>query len=810
MINLFECLKESGFHSSIATTFSLDAAFYETNVQYRLRASGCKNNSLLVDRGMFGQALSIFPTAFTRAGSSYFLLPVSSPGSFHPKIFLRYGKNKADLIIGSANMTAVGWGANQEIIGRATWHAKLDTPENDKALATILKAHQYLLNILNRSGDENWAYKQSLIERECSWLNTNNQTDDFDHTSILLGSPVLDESLFDQVVRQIDGIVERMIIVSPYWDDDLTALKMLSQSFGHPEIHVYLRTSLENQTRFSTFPVSKISDDLNISFFEMVDVESSRFLHAKLFIFELEQSEIAVYGSANCTSAAMGGKGWSGKNDEAVWIDRFEKKYVQEQLGLSPDVPIDTQSISEPVDDLENDDDALPILIYAGSLFWKKDRIIWNCPKSLNPNEACLLFGMNEGAVVTSQGDIFSFEVPLESISKPFICQIRLADGRLSQFIIVSFSEALQMAAPLSMNSRLEKRLRAILEGDMDFLLIANDIDQLFKKDNQPKPKTTKTTKSKNVIQTLSGVNFATSEEFRQAIILDTSNATSQYLHSDNPALNYIMRIVLNDIVDVRGSDFTDLEHESNLQDCSLGDFQEENDFGIDKELPVKASQTQSKSNDSNIKLQISSDEFEKSKRLLIGTVSSFYDELRTINSEQEDIDPDIITKSILIFSLLLHGVTKEYKIFGDDKKHTLLRFDISRDRETSFLIWAGKLTQLLWNILIGKLFAQMPNNFDYRDNELQIRTLLAISKWALVMLLVFSREGEVLKRFHSLMERQVPQIFRSMMLIEDAIPEAQNEMIEGFMEKSNLKECLRIKIRQELKRVSAIALGKC
>ena len=600
-----------------------------------------------------------------------------------------------------------------------------------------------------------------------------------------------------------------MIIVSPYWDKDLSALKMLSQSFDHPEIHVYLRTGLEKQTRFSTFPVSKISDDLNISFFEMVDVESSRFLHAKLFIFELEQSEIAVFGSANCTSAALGGKGWSGKNDEAVWIDRFKKKYVQKQLGLSPDVPIDTQSISEPADDLEDNDDGLPALIYAGSLFWKKDRIIWNCPKSLNPNDACLLFGKSKGAVVTSQGDILSFEVPLEAVSKPFICQIKLADGRLSQFIIVTFSEALQMAAPLSMNRKLEKRLRAILEGDIDFLLIANDIDQLFKKENHPKSKTTKAVKPKNVKQTLSGVNFATAGEFRQAIILGASNATSQYLHSDNPALNYIMRIVLNDIVDVRSSDFTDLEHESNLQDSGLGDFQDEDDFDIDEELPIQESQSQAKSTDLNIELQVSSGDFEKSKRLLIRTISSFYDELRSINSKQEDVDPDIITKSILIFSLLLHGVTKEYEILGNDKKHKLLRFDIGRDRETSFLIWAGKLTQLLWNILICKLFTPIPNDFDYRGNELQIRTLLAISKWTLVMLLVSSRENEEMQQFNSLMERQVPQILKLMMFIEDAEPEAQNEMIEGFMVKSKLKEDIKIKIRQELKRVSAVD-SKC
>src|SRR5262249_23521880 len=49
------------------------------------------------------------------AGRDYTLIPVKVGGAFHPKVFLRYGKSKGSLLVGSHNVTLSGFGLNDEV-----------------------------------------------------------------------------------------------------------------------------------------------------------------------------------------------------------------------------------------------------------------------------------------------------------------------------------------------------------------------------------------------------------------------------------------------------------------------------------------------------------------------------------------------------------------------------------------------------------------------------------------------------------------------------------------------------------------------
>src|SRR3546814_2125173 len=56
---------------------------------------------------MVNQAFSDFgPPRF--AGTSYHLIKAAAPGAFHPKITMLLGESKARLMVGSANLTALG------------------------------------------------------------------------------------------------------------------------------------------------------------------------------------------------------------------------------------------------------------------------------------------------------------------------------------------------------------------------------------------------------------------------------------------------------------------------------------------------------------------------------------------------------------------------------------------------------------------------------------------------------------------------------------------------------------------------------
>src|SRR3546814_19390762 len=66
---------------------------------------------------MVNQAFSDFgPPRF--AGTSYHLIKAAAPGAFHPKITILLGESKARLMVGSANLTALGLGGNTEQVAR--------------------------------------------------------------------------------------------------------------------------------------------------------------------------------------------------------------------------------------------------------------------------------------------------------------------------------------------------------------------------------------------------------------------------------------------------------------------------------------------------------------------------------------------------------------------------------------------------------------------------------------------------------------------------------------------------------------------
>src|SRR3546814_14745741 len=84
---------------------------------------------------MVNQAFSDFgPPRF--AGTSYHLIKAAAPGAFHPKITMLLGESKARLMVGSANLTALGLGGNKEQVASITWSS--DAHENAKVFMSAL------------------------------------------------------------------------------------------------------------------------------------------------------------------------------------------------------------------------------------------------------------------------------------------------------------------------------------------------------------------------------------------------------------------------------------------------------------------------------------------------------------------------------------------------------------------------------------------------------------------------------------------------------------------------------------------------
>lgn len=134
----YDAFAESGFHSAFLTTYAFSAQAFEDIPFSRLRGSGCRNITVLADRQMVNQSFAEYgPPKF--AGTSYHLVKADAPGAFHPKITLLIGAKKGKLLIGSANLTALGLGGNKEVVASIAY-----TPETTNHARHFAEALAYI------------------------------------------------------------------------------------------------------------------------------------------------------------------------------------------------------------------------------------------------------------------------------------------------------------------------------------------------------------------------------------------------------------------------------------------------------------------------------------------------------------------------------------------------------------------------------------------------------------------------------------------------------------------------------------------
>ena len=115
----FDAFSESGYHSAFLTSFTFDGDAFESIVLNRLRNAGCNNIHVVSDFSIFKENLQHYGPPL-KAGLRYHLALNKQPGAFHPKIVLQLGRDKARLLVGSANLTFTGLAGNLELVDEIT------------------------------------------------------------------------------------------------------------------------------------------------------------------------------------------------------------------------------------------------------------------------------------------------------------------------------------------------------------------------------------------------------------------------------------------------------------------------------------------------------------------------------------------------------------------------------------------------------------------------------------------------------------------------------------------------------------------
>ena len=280
--------------SAIVLTHNIDFLFLQSIVRPRFRKCGHPKLTVFADAVCASDSYRQQRPLLDGLGRHYRVVQVDLGAGrrFHPKAILLAGPSKAALAVGSGNLTHGGWSANFEV-----WASY---ESDDDGLPAISAFRDYLQTIDSRapqsraSSDELFAVFDEAMN---PWVA------DLPEPEGLFGVPG-DRPLLDSIAQIVSDDVTQVTVCAPYFDPDGEALAEFCRRF-----HAPISTLLQrNHVGLSSSAASSLHENVALL---SVDVDPSRFIHAKLFVFESPNSTLFVAGSANMSRAAlMGNESW--------------------------------------------------------------------------------------------------------------------------------------------------------------------------------------------------------------------------------------------------------------------------------------------------------------------------------------------------------------------------------------------------------------------------------------------------------------------------------------------------------------------
>lgn len=385
-MKLYEKYSEGGYHSSIASTFNVDFDAYETIVLSRLRGAGCRNNLLLCDSRMVTASLDGAFRLPRYAGRLYSVSGAQGErtgGVFHTKLLVQLGRGKGRVLIGSANLTASGIAGNLEIISELRATAE---PSGERRI--LRQVFDYLLRHLDQ-GDPAVEAQLEFLRRRTLWLFETESAPGAvsltDGTLAAFLASGAGDAMADRFIGLVDEPIQRLFVVSPYWDGQLAALQYLTSMWKPSEVSALIDKEV---TAFPSVP-SALSPVLRL--YDRGKAFNSRFIHAKVIIAQGKNADHVLFGSANCTLAALGAGTIPSLNAEASLYRRLPPGSALTELELVEVFASEPLSLADiPSRKLPEDEIELERLASAnpGEFRILGDQLSW-CPSPNYANVAC-------------------------------------------------------------------------------------------------------------------------------------------------------------------------------------------------------------------------------------------------------------------------------------------------------------------------------------------------------------------------------------------------------------------------------------
>ncbi|TBD50457.1 hypothetical protein ELH22_37785 [Rhizobium ruizarguesonis] len=638
------------YHSAISTTFAIEFAALEEAMLPQLMASGATNILVIADERMASMSLSDGSRLPSQLGRDYALAsPPIADGLFHPKIVLQLGRKGGRLFVGSANVTAAGLAGNAEAVIEIECGDE-PSPEGEIVRAAWSYLHALALDRSKSATDAiNWTKDRA------PWLRQKGEArpvtlEDGTVMAFLTngGRAGIGQQFLDLVG---DAPVEELVVVSPYWDEDLSALKFLQQQLHAENISVLLDVANVG------FPVGAVRPP-EVEFRQLPRRLTGRFAHAKIFIASTNEHDHVLVGSANCTAAALGTLGQSKSNAEACIYRRLPAGRAAEALGLEESLGQDSLDPEELIQLGQTPPIPLEDLKARRPGFFELDGDIltWTVPRGI-PDRGFIRLTDGDQSVI----DSIAYELGSQSSSLTF----RITGGRRSavSFATVEAGPFISNRAYVTQRSALRSRRREIATGSVakaieifdansDFeLWMHQAADELARADlseiADPSYSTSRATRSPRTETKEQETRFLTYEEFMKTRVPDERSEDRQNAltgkHSDR------IRQFMNDLV---GQSKPPLKEDATEGDDSWLDLGDENEDAHTEVGTQRAEASEGEhEDDSSHEIWVDAKQFEK-------MVALYVDRLTT--GEEPLGAPDVLRVRFWLM-MLLHKARTAY-----------------------------------------------------------------------------------------------------------------------------------------------------
>ncbi len=362
----------------------------------------------------------------------------------------------------SANLTISGLAGNLEVVG------ELRMRMADQRLAPVMRqALEFLEQFVHPA--EHGARKQLEWARTRSpWLREANSADAFAPAQLLTSGE--DSGIGQRFLELVaQEPVQRLIIASPYWDPDLSAVRFLTRTLN-PR-----KTALVVDTRRGLFPgtqgvKAKLHDVSPLA------QPRNRFAHAKVVIAQTKQADHVLFGSPNCTTAALGTDARAGSNVEAALYKRMSPGAAVQALELA--LVLDLPAVDEREIAVYELNEGIPLdeaaVRQAGRFQVVGLKLSWTPSAEFDDADAVVeLLDVKQELVVSlpPSGGQGVRTYLLEPTASPRFARVRAGD-HLSAVAIVHIEQALMDNLRPTKNKRIQEGLDMLEGGDIEGLYL--------------------------------------------------------------------------------------------------------------------------------------------------------------------------------------------------------------------------------------------------------------------------------------------------------------------------------------------------